>query len=33
MKSPHATTILCLRHKGVTAMAGDGQVSYDDMIL
>ncbi len=33
MKSPHATTILCLRHKGVTAIAGDGQVSYDDMIL
>lgn len=29
----HATTILGLIHNGKAAMAGDGQVSYDDTIL
>lgn len=29
----HATTIIGLIHKGQAAMAGDGQVSYDDTIL
>jgi ATP-dependent HslUV protease, peptidase subunit HslV len=29
----HATTILCLRLRGKTAIAGDGQVSYGDMVL
>lgn len=28
-----ATTILCVRHGGRTAMAGDGQVSYGDLVL
>ncbi|MDP2360003.1 MAG: ATP-dependent protease subunit HslV [bacterium] len=28
-----ATTIVCLRHRGCTAMAGDGQVSFGDMVL
>jgi len=28
-----ATTILCVRHGGKTAMAGDGQVSYGDLVL
>jgi ATP-dependent HslUV protease subunit HslV len=28
-----ATTVICVRHKGRTAMAGDGQVSYGDMVL
>lgn len=28
-----ATTILCLRRQGRTAMAGDGQVSLGDMVL
>lgn len=29
----HATTIIGLIHNGQAAMAGDGQVSYDDTIL
>ncbi len=29
----HATTIIGLIHKGQAAMAGDGQVSYDDTVL
>ncbi len=28
-----STTILCLRYKKVVAMAGDGQVTFDDKIL
>ncbi len=28
-----STTIVCLRHRGVTAMAGDGQVSLGDTVL
>lgn len=31
--SLRATTVICVRHKGRTAMAGDGQVSYGDMVL
>ena len=27
----HGTTILCVRHNGVVAMAGDGQVTFHDM--
>jgi len=33
MNSPRSTTIIGLRHKGSVAIAGDGQVSYDDTIL
>jgi ATP-dependent HslUV protease subunit HslV len=33
MKSPHATTILCVRHKGNVVMAGDGQVSMDHVVM
>ena len=29
----HATTILTVRHKGVVALGGDGQVSYGQTIL
>ncbi len=29
----HATTIIAVTHKGQTAMAGDGQVSWDDIVL
>lgn len=29
----HATTIICVRHKGEMAMAGDGQVSMGQTIL
>lgn len=29
----HATTILGLRHKGKVVLAGDGQVTYGDMVL
>ena len=29
----HATTIICVRHKGQMAIAGDGQVSMGDTIL
>jgi len=29
----HATTIICIRHKGKIAMAGDGQVSIDQTVL
>jgi ATP-dependent HslUV protease subunit HslV len=29
----HATTIICVRHKGKIAMAGDGQVSMGQTIL
>lgn len=29
----HATTIIGLRHKGVAVLAGDGQVTYGDMVL
>lgn len=29
----HATTIIGLRHNGQIAMAGDGQVTFDDMIM
>ncbi|NIM58059.1 MAG: ATP-dependent protease subunit HslV [Candidatus Aminicenantes bacterium] len=29
----HATTIICVRHKGKIAMAGDGQVSIGQTIL
>lgn len=29
----HATTIICIRHKGKIAMAGDGQVSIGQTIL
>lgn len=28
-----STTIICVRHKGSVAMAGDGQVSFDDTIM
>ncbi|RKX22141.1 MAG: HslU--HslV peptidase proteolytic subunit [Candidatus Zixiibacteriota bacterium] len=33
MMKYHATTIIGLIHKGQAAMAGDGQVSYDDTVL
>ncbi len=29
----HSTTIICIRHKGKIAIAGDGQVSIGDTIL
>lgn len=29
----HATTILGVRHKGTCALAGDGQVTYGDVVL
>jgi ATP-dependent HslUV protease, peptidase subunit HslV len=29
----HATTILCLRYKGVVAIGGDGQVTFGDTIM
>lgn len=29
----HATTIICIRHKGKIAMAGDGQVSIGQTVL
>ncbi len=29
----HATTIIGLRHKGMAVLAGDGQVTYGDMVL
>lgn len=28
-----STTIICVRHKGSVALAGDGQVSFDDTIM
>jgi ATP-dependent HslUV protease subunit HslV len=32
-RSIHATTVLCVRHRGRVAMAGDGQVSLGPTIL
>jgi ATP-dependent HslUV protease subunit HslV len=29
----HATTILCVRHKGRVALAGDGQVTIGDIVV
>ncbi len=29
----HATTIICLIHKGQAAMAGDGQVTFDETVM
>jgi len=29
----HATTILCVRHKGKVAMAGDGQITIADIVV
>jgi ATP-dependent HslUV protease subunit HslV len=29
----HATTILCVRHKGRVALAGDGQVTISDIVV
>jgi len=29
----HATTILCLRYKGMVAIGGDGQVTFGDTIM
>jgi ATP-dependent HslUV protease subunit HslV len=29
----HATTVICVRHRGKVAMAGDGQVSFNNMVL
>lgn len=29
----HATTILCLRYKGVVAIGGDGQVTFGDTVM
>jgi ATP-dependent HslUV protease subunit HslV len=29
----HATTILCVRHNGTVAMAGDGQVTIGDIVV
>jgi ATP-dependent HslUV protease, peptidase subunit HslV len=29
----HATTILCIRHNGKVAMAGDGQVTIGDIVV
>jgi len=29
----HATTVICVRHRGKVAMAGDGQVSVNNMVL
>jgi ATP-dependent HslUV protease, peptidase subunit HslV len=33
LKTMHATTIIGLRHKGTAVLAGDGQVTYGDMVL
>ncbi|HOC88998.1 MAG TPA: HslU--HslV peptidase proteolytic subunit, partial [bacterium] len=33
LQTLHATTIIGLRHKGVAVLAGDGQVTYGDMVL
>ncbi|HNW61283.1 MAG TPA: ATP-dependent protease subunit HslV [bacterium] len=33
LKSTHATTIIGLRHRGAAVLAGDGQVTYGDMVL
>ncbi len=33
MENLRSTTIIALRHKGSVAIAGDGQVSYDETIL
>lgn len=29
----HATTVICVRHRGKVAMAGDGQVTFNNMVL
>jgi ATP-dependent HslUV protease subunit HslV len=29
----HATTVICVRHRGRVAMAADGQVSFNNMVL
>jgi ATP-dependent HslUV protease subunit HslV len=29
----HATTIICIRHKGKVALAGDGQVTIGDIVV
>ncbi|HSF30116.1 MAG TPA: ATP-dependent protease subunit HslV, partial [Candidatus Tectomicrobia bacterium] len=29
----HATTVIAVRHAGKVAMAGDGQVSFNNMVL
>jgi ATP-dependent HslUV protease subunit HslV len=29
----HSTTILCVRHQGRVALAGDGQVSFGEMVM
>jgi ATP-dependent HslUV protease, peptidase subunit HslV len=29
----HATTVIAVRHRGKVAMAGDGQVSFNNMVL
>ena len=29
----HATTVISVRHRGKVAMAGDGQVSFNNMVL
>jgi len=29
----HATTVICVRHRNQVAMAGDGQVSFNNMVL
>lgn len=33
MKKIHATTILGVRHKGLVTMGGDGQVTFDDLVM
>jgi len=33
LESIHSTTILGLRHRGIAVLAGDGQVTYGDMVL
>jgi ATP-dependent HslUV protease, peptidase subunit HslV len=33
MRQIHATTVIGLRHKGKTVLAGDGQVTYGDTVL
>ncbi len=33
LESIHSTTILGLRHRGMAVLAGDGQVTYGDMVL
>lgn len=33
MNNVHSTTILCVRHRGQTVMASDGQVSFDNTIV